>query len=198
MFFTRDGILLPVIKGEVVWGLDRQPASQVLYPVVSFRGKLSTVKLNLGRTPFVYKESKINQDLDNPCINICLDKTLLKRVTFGDSKSKKTPMLDMLYKYLTQSQDRKLYPLIKDFFDRMTVIGGSSVTSQHKKFSTSHSVSNLHHHSNQSGLGLNNAFGYKNSLTNLLAGGAPPILSHTVLSLANNQHSQSPIAQFQN
>ena len=126
-------------------------------------------------------------------MNICLDKTLLKRVTFGDSKSKKTPMLDIMYKYLTHSQDRKLYPLIKDFFDRMTVIGGQSVLTQHKKFSTSQSTSNLH---NQSGLGLNNAFGYKNSLNNLLAG-APPILSHTVLSQANQSHiSQSPIAQF--
>ena len=140
----------------------------------------------------------MNSDLDNPCVNICLDKALLKRVTFGDSKNKKTPMLDLLYKYLTQSQDRKLYPLIKDFFDRMTVIGGSSVLSQHKKFSTSHSTSNLHHNCNQSGLGHTNAFGYKNSLSNLNPG-APPILSYTVLSQANQSHmSQSPVAQFQN
>ena len=170
-----------MIKGEVVWG-EGQLQSQVLYPVVSFRGKLSTVKLNLGSTPFTYKESKVNSDLENPCINICLDKTLLKRVTFGDSKNKKTPMLDILYKYLTQAQDRKLYPLIKDFFDRLTVIGGSSVLSQHKKFSTSHSTSNLHHHCNQSGLAINSGFGYKNSLNNLNVG-APPILSYTVLSI---------------
>ena len=53
---------------------------------------------------------------------------MLRRVTFGDSKNKKTPMLDVIYKYLIHAQDRKLYPLIKDFFDRLTVIGGNSVT----------------------------------------------------------------------
>ena len=104
VFFTRDGILLPVIKGNAVWGDDRRPAScQIVYPVVSFRGKLTTVKLNLGSAPFEFKESTMNTDFDNPCINICLDKMLLKRVVYGDSKIKKTAILDVLYKYLTQA-----------------------------------------------------------------------------------------------
>lgn len=53
VFFTRDGILLPVIKSKQVWG-DENP--DLLYPVVSFRGKLTTIKVNLGQQPFLFKD----------------------------------------------------------------------------------------------------------------------------------------------
>lgn len=49
IFFTRDGLQLPLIKSSAIWQNSDHQTSDVpvmLYPVLSMRGKLSTVKVN--------------------------------------------------------------------------------------------------------------------------------------------------------
>ena len=73
---------MPLIKGSSVWPEDQLGADgNSLYPVVSMRGKLATLKVNFAQTEdFVFKTPLINPEYDNPAINIVMDKSLLKIV----------------------------------------------------------------------------------------------------------------------
>ena len=45
VFFTRDGFQLPMIKGSAIWS-NPDKVIGTLYPVVSMRGKLATIKIS--------------------------------------------------------------------------------------------------------------------------------------------------------
>ena len=81
VFFTRDGLQLPMIKCSAVWSdvdLPNTPPLHV-YPVVSMRGKLTTVKLSFTQIDdFVFKTPQVRPEFDNPAVNVAMDKTMLK------------------------------------------------------------------------------------------------------------------------
>ena len=83
VFFTRDGLQLPLIKSSAVWPdvENDSGASGLLYPVVSMRGKLATVKVNFAlNDEYVFKTPIINPEFENPALNVAMDKTLLKLI----------------------------------------------------------------------------------------------------------------------
>ena len=73
---------LPLIKGSSVWSYERlADDGNFLYPVVSMRGKLTTVKVDFAqKEDFVFKTPIIKPEYDNPAINVAMDKSLLKIV----------------------------------------------------------------------------------------------------------------------
>lgn len=81
VFFTRDGFQLPIIKGDTIWP-PAKDAPAALYPVVSMRGKLATVRVSfsLRSEDFVFQPALVNAEFDNPAVNVAMDKTLLRAI----------------------------------------------------------------------------------------------------------------------
>ena len=88
--------------------------------------------------------------------------------------------------------------MIRDFFDRLVMIGGNQVQSKHRLLHNSSSAQNLLPLQSQSGFATNSALGYKNSLANLHVGKVPQ-QSQTALSQTvqpNFPISQTPMSQI--
>lgn len=70
-----------MIRSSAIW--PNPDAARMLYPVVSMRGKLATVKVSFrtdGGGPCVFKPALINPSFDNPVDNISMDTTMLRMI----------------------------------------------------------------------------------------------------------------------
>ena len=70
------------------------------------RGKLTTIKTNFDQTEdFIFKSGPmINPELDNPAINVPMDKNMLKLLALELPKSQSSQLLDCVKSYITSQK----------------------------------------------------------------------------------------------
>ena len=74
-----------------------------MYPVVSLRGKLSTVKVNFAQfEDFTFRTPTVRPELENPALSVIMDKTMLKVLATELPKGHSNAIIDSLKNYVTR------------------------------------------------------------------------------------------------
>lgn len=113
---------MPLIKSSAVWpDLETDSFASLLYPVVSMRGKLSTVKVHFALADdYAFRTPQINAEFDNPAVNIAMDKSLLKIIATELPKGYTHAILESLKNYVQRVQPPSSETsLIEDFYHRL-------------------------------------------------------------------------------